>query len=102
MDVKKEVAILHDELIDLRRDFHMYPELGYEEHRTSQIISDYLRQCGLEVANMARTGVVGILRGREPGPTLLLRADMDALPQQEQNQVPYKSKHDGKMHDLRA
>lgn len=98
IDIKKEVRLLKDELIELRRDFHMHPELGYEEYRTSQIVTDYLRECGLEVKNVAKTGVVGLLRGAEAGPTVMLRADMDALPQQEQNDVPYKSKTDGKMH----
>lgn len=98
MDIKKEVALLNDELIALRRDFHMHPELGYEEFRTSKIVSDYLKACGIEVKTVAKTGVVGLLRGKEDGPTVMLRADMDALPQQELNDVAYKSKFDGKMH----
>ncbi|MHB1407441.1 MAG: M20 metallopeptidase family protein [Desulfitobacteriaceae bacterium] len=98
MEIKAEVAELYDELIRLRRDFHQHPELGYEEYRTSDIAAAYLRKCGLEVKKMSKTGVVGLLRGREPGRTLLLRADLDALAQQELNDVPYKSVYEGKMH----
>lgn len=99
MDIKKEIAVLKDELIELRRDFHKHPELGFEEFRTSQIIADYLEELGLEVQrNVAKTGVVALLRGVADGPTLLMRADMDALPVEEENDVPYKSVHKGKMH----
>ncbi len=98
MDVKKEVAQLIGELISLRRDFHMHPELGYAEFRTSRIVAEYLTACGLEVKNVAQTGVVGLLRGGQPGKTVLIRADMDALEQNELNDVPYKSVYDGKMH----
>lgn len=98
MGIREEVAILHDELIHLRRDFHMHPELGYEEYRTSEIVSNYLKECGLEVKNISRTGVVGLLKGKKAGRTVLLRADMDALAQQEFNEVSYKSVHEGKMH----
>jgi len=99
MKVKKEIKNLHDRLIQLRRDFHKHPELGFEEHRTSEIIAKYLEECGFEVKRgLAKTGVVGLLKGNQPGPTLLLRSDMDALPIQEKNDVPFKSINDGKMH----
>ncbi len=98
MRLKREVEALGDELIRLRRDFHMYPELGFEEHRTSGIVASYLENCGLEVQRMAKTGVVGLLRGEKPGQTLILRADMDALPIQEQNNLAYSSRHEGIMH----
>ena len=98
MDIAKLVAGFSDEVIELRRDFHQHPELGLEEHRTSEKVSAYLNQCGLEVCRMNRTGVVGLLRGEQPGPTLLLRADMDALPIQEENDVPYRSLNPGVMH----
>lgn len=98
MKVKEYVKSLEGELIELRRDFHMHPELGFQEYRTSEIIADYLKGCGLEVQPMAKTGVVGILRGNKSGPTVMLRADMDALPIQEENDVPYKSVYPGKMH----
>ncbi|SCY75729.1 M20 metallopeptidase family protein [Alkaliphilus peptidifermentans] len=98
MDIKKEIAELNQELIDLRRDFHKHPELGFEEFRTSEIIANYLKECNLEVKNIAKTGVVGLLKGSEPGFTIMLRADIDALPVQEKNDISYKSIYEGKMH----
>jgi len=76
-----------------RRDFHEHPELGNREFRTSKIIADHLRSLGLEVhEGVAKTGVVGILRGAYPGPVIGLRADMDALPLIERTPVPFASK----------
>jgi len=99
MIIKKQVDDLNGELIRLRRDFHMYPELGFDEWRTSKIVSDYLESLGLEVKRgIAKTGAVGLLRGKQAGRTILLRADMDALPIQEENNLPYKSVNKGKMH----
>lgn len=90
---------MRDELVNRRRDFHMYPELGFEEFRTSGIVADELRALGLEVqTGVGRTGVVGILEGQQDGPTVLVRADMDALPIQERNTVDYISRVAGKMH----
>jgi len=97
-DLKKEVHELEEELITLRRDFHMYPELGYKEYRTSQIVYDYLSSLGLDVKKVAKTGVVGLLRGRQSGKTVMLRADMDALPQNEETEFPFKSVNKGVMH----
>lgn len=75
-----------------RRDFHQHPELSNREVRTSKIVAEQLRAMGLEVrTGIAHTGVVGILRGGQPGPTIALRADMDALPVTEQVDVPFKS-----------
>ncbi|HEY7350154.1 MAG TPA: M20 family metallopeptidase [Ktedonobacterales bacterium] len=99
MDIKQEVAQRHSALIDLRRDFHQHPELAFEETRTAGIIAERLRASGLEVrAGIAKTGVVGVLRGGQPGKTLAIRADIDALPVQEENELPFKSKTPGKMH----
>ncbi len=98
MDISKKVAEHTEEVVELRRDFHRYPELGLQEHRTSEKVSSYLTGCGLEVGCLNRTGVVGLLRGDRAGPTLLIRADMDALPIQEENDAPYKSLHPGVMH----
>lgn len=97
-DIKKEVQGLQEELIDLRRDFHMHPELGYKEFRTSQIVYNYLEELGMEVAKVTETGVVGLLRGSSEGKTILLRADMDALPQEEKTGLSYKSVNKGVMH----
>lgn len=98
LDIKKEIKNLKEELIDLRRDFHMHPELGFEEYRTSQIVEDYLKECGLEVQRVAKTGIVALLKGEKPGKTVLLRSDLDALPIKEENDLLYKSTYKGKMH----
>ena len=90
--------------IALRRDFHAHPELGYEEHRTAEIVAARLRSLGLDVrTGVGGTGVIGILRGAgapsgSHGPTVLVRADMDALPVEEQNGWEWKSATAGKMH----
>ncbi|HEV3250937.1 MAG TPA: amidohydrolase [Puia sp.] len=76
-----------------RRDFHEHPELGNREFRTAKIVADHLRSLGMEVKEgVAKTGVVGILRGSRPGPVIGLRADMDALPIVERTMVPFASK----------
>ncbi|HPR54557.1 MAG TPA: amidohydrolase, partial [Deltaproteobacteria bacterium] len=90
---------LRDEVIRLRRDFHAHPELGFEEKRTSSVIAGYLADLGLEVkTGLAITGVAGILQGDLPGRTVMLRADMDALPVQELNETEYRSTVPGVMH----
>ncbi|HTM58086.1 MAG TPA: amidohydrolase [Candidatus Udaeobacter sp.] len=87
------------ELIDVRRDLHQHPEIAFEEKRTSALVAERLRALGLDVrTGVGRTGVLANIKGGKPGKTVLLRADMDALPIQEQNDVPYRSKHDGRMH----
>jgi hippurate hydrolase len=85
--------------VALRRDIHAHPELGFEEHRTSQMVAELLREWGLEVhTGIAGTGVVGVLRGDTGPRTIGLRADLDALPLQEENRFPHRSQHDGRMH----
>jgi amidohydrolase len=80
------------QVVEWRRDLHQNPELGNREFRTSQKVAEHLKALGLEVkTGIAHTGVVGILRGGKPGPTIALRADMDALPVTEQVDVPFKS-----------
>ena len=86
-----------DEVIKLRRDFHMHPELGFEEERTSGIVREYLENQGIETRLMAKTGVVGDINNGGDR-RIAIRADMDALPINEENDVPYKSKIPGKMH----
>ncbi len=99
MNIKEEIKELEPELINLRRDFHKHPEMGWEEFRTAGIVAEYLRDLGLEVTEgVSKTGVVGLLRGGRPGKTLLLRADMDALPVEEENEFEYKSQNEGLMH----
>ena len=83
----------------LRRDFHMHPELGFEEIRTAGIVAKELRALDLEVTTgIAETGVVALLEGAKPGPVLLLRFDMDALPITEETGAEYASTTQGKMH----
>jgi amidohydrolase len=83
----------------LRRDFHRHPELGFQEVRTAGIVARELRELGLEVSTgIAKTGVVGLLEGARPGPVLLLRFDMDALPILEETGAEYASQNPGVMH----
>ena len=90
---------LADDVVLIRRDLHMHPELGFEEHRTAGIVADRLRALGFEVhEGIGRTGVVGVMRGTRPGRTIMLRADMDALPIVEERSHSYRSQIDGKMH----
>jgi amidohydrolase len=94
----QEIQGCHDELVALRRDFHRHPELGFEEHRTAGVVEAYLQALGLSTRRMAKTGVVALLEGSGPGPVLMLRADMDALPVTEANEVEYRSQNPGVMH----
>ena len=92
------------ELTEWRRDFHAHPEIGYEEHRTSEIVATKLAEWGIEVhRGLGGTGVVGVLRGNRPGGAggnraIGLRADMDALPMQEANDFPHASVNANRMH----
>ena len=76
----------------MRRDFHMHPELGFKEIRTGGIVAKELEALGMEVTKgVGKTGVVGLLEGVKPGPTLLIRFDMDALPMSEDTDAEYAS-----------
>ncbi len=99
IDFMAEAKAMRAELIERRRDFHRHPELAFEELRTAGIVADELGQLGLEVqTGVGKTGVVGILEGAGDGPTLLYRADMDALPIEEESSADYASSESGKMH----
>ena len=90
---------LREELQERRRDFHKHPELSFQETRTAGIVADELRSLGLEVqTGVGQTGVVGILDGANDGPTVLVRADMDALPIAEETGAEYASVNEGVMH----
>ena len=90
---------LIDDVIATRRDLHMHPELGFEETRTAGIVAGRLRTLGFDVhEKIALTGVVGVLKGVRPGKTIMLRADMDALPMDEESDRPYRSRTKGAMH----
>lgn len=98
-EIRTAVEAMNARLIELRRDIHRHPELSNREERTGRLVAERLRALGLEVRYpVARTGVVGILKGDRPGPVVALRADLDALPIQERNDVPYKSEVAGVKH----
>ncbi len=96
------VAVPEDvvrEVVATRRDLHAHPELGFEEHRTAGIVAARLRALGYDVhTGIGQTGVVGVIEGTKPGKTIMLRADMDALPIDEENTVPYASRTPVHMH----
>lgn len=99
LDLLSTAAALRQQLVAWRRDFHMHPELGFQEHRSAGLIADQLRELGYRVqTGVATTGVVGLLEGRRPGPVVMLRFDMDALPLAEENEVEYASQNPGVMH----
>src|SRR4029078_6266201 len=93
---------LHKDITEWRRDLHAHPELLYEVHRTAASVADKLKSLGCEevVTGIGTTGVVGVIKGRTAGPDKVIgmRADMDALPIEEETGLPYKSTVPGKMH----
>ena len=104
MDATTRLNDWHDEMTAWRRDFHAHPEIGFEEHRTSGIVAGKLAEWGIEVhRGLGGTGVVGVVRGRRQGGAggnraVGLRADMDALPMEEANNFPHRSRTPGRMH----
>jgi amidohydrolase len=96
-EIRQRAAQIEDNLIAWRRDIHEHPELGEQETRTAALVAAHLSSLGLEVkTEVARTGVVAILKGGKPGPVVALRADMDALPVKEPEGLPFASKAKGK------
>src|SRR6201997_926667 len=101
MPIVNRVADLHNEIKEWRRDLHAHPELRYDVHRTAGSVAEKLKSFGCDevVPGIGRTGVVGVIRGRKSGSKVIgLRADMDALPLEEETSLPYKSTVPGKMH----
>ena len=98
INIKKEIQKISEHIYSYRRDFHQYPELSFQEYRTAETISKHLESFGIEHrTGVGETGIVGeIVFG--DGPTIALRADMDALPIQEVGDLKYKSKNEGVMH----
>ncbi|MGO4327167.1 amidohydrolase [Cupriavidus sp. 2TAF22] len=95
--IEARAKAVEAQLIAWRRDIHQHPELGNYETRTAELVADHLRKLGMEVeTGVARTGVVGVLKGGKPGPVVALRADMDALPVKERVDVPFASKAKGR------
>lgn len=92
-EIEAAAARLMPKVVEWRRHIHQYPELSNRETKTAKFVEDHLRKLGLEVrTGIAKTGVVGILKGTGPGPVIGLRADMDALPVTERNSLPFASK----------
>ncbi len=99
MRIPNRIAALAPEFAAIRRDLHMHPELGLEEHRTSEIVASRLAEWGIEVhRGLARTGVVGTLRVGSSRRAIGIRADMDALPMEEANEFAHRSRYPGRMH----
>ncbi|MGD1853009.1 MAG: M20 family metallopeptidase [Leptolyngbyaceae cyanobacterium] len=97
--VRSQIQTLQPQLVEWRRHLHQRPELGFEETLTATFITQQLTRWGIaHQTGIAKTGIVATVEGTQPGPVLAIRADMDALPIRELNQVPYRSLHDGKMH----
>jgi amidohydrolase len=98
-NISPQVQALCEDMVALRRDLHQHPELGFQEVRTAGIIAERLRALGYTVrTGLGKTGVTGFLKCGRPGKTVLLRADIDALPIHEQTGAPYASQHPGAMH----
>ena len=99
MKIIERIAEFHDDLTNWRRDIHAHPELGFEEQRTSELVAQKLAEFGCEVfRGIGRTGVIGRLREGASQRAIGLRADMDALPIEEATNLPYRSRHAGRMH----
>ncbi len=97
-NLREDVVDAFDRMVELRRDFHRHPELGFQERRTSAVVESHLKAAGLAPRRLGGTGVVAKIEGRAPGPRRLIRADMDALPVTEQTGASYCSVHEGVMH----
>jgi amidohydrolase len=98
MNVKDIAKKYEDYAIEMRRHFHMNPEPSMEEYETQKKVMEELEKMGIEHFKAAGTGVIGVIKGEKEGKVVALRADMDALELQEENDVPYKSKKEGYMH----
>ena len=97
--ISPEVKELSASMTELRRDLHRHPELGFQEVRTAGIVAERLKALGYTVrTGLGKTGVTGYLKGGKPGKTVLLRADIDALPIHEEAEVAWKSETAGVMH----
>lgn len=97
--LRLEIRILQPQLVEWRRRLHQKPELSFEENLTADFVSQKLQEWGIEhQTGIAKTGIVATIDSGKPGPVLAIRADMDALPIQEENEVCYRSQHNGIMH----
>ena len=95
--LEKEVPEMMESVIEIRRYLHMNPEIGFDTHNTEKLVKEHLSSEGIEILP-SKMGVLGLIKGKDSSKMVALRADMDALCLQEENQVPYCSKHPNKMH----
>lgn len=97
--VRPGIQALQPQVVEWRRRLHQRPELSFREHLTAEFVTQKLHEWGIEhQSGVAKTGIVATINSNRPGPVLAIRADMDALPIQEENEVSYRSQHDGLMH----
>ena len=98
-DIESIADRLTPRLVELRKQLHQHPELAFEEHETARAVTEFLHKLGLQTkTGVGKTGVVALLEGAKPGPTIGIRADMDALPIHEQTGLAFASRLPGKMH----
>ncbi|HBE16981.1 MAG TPA: amidohydrolase [Cyanobacteria bacterium UBA11149] len=98
-EIRLDIRTLHPQIVTWRRHLHQRPELGFQEQLTAEFVAKKLQEWGIEhQTGIAKTGIVATIVGNGKGPVLAIRADMDALPIQEENNVSYRSQHDGMMH----
>lgn len=98
INISNDVLNLKQETINTRRHIHKYPELGFQETKTSELIFNQLTDLGYEVKRIAKTGITALVKGHDESKTIAIRADIDCLPLQELSNTDYKSQHEGKMH----
>ena len=97
--IRPEVEKINEKIIETRRKIHKNPEIKFQEFQTQELILDYLKDFGFQIhKNVGQTGVVAILKGKFPGPCIMLRADMDALPLEEKTGLEFSSKNPHKFH----
>lgn len=97
-EILKEAELLQSELVDIRRELHRHPEVGFDLPYTKSFVIERLKEMGYEPEELGKSGVVAVAGGKREGKTILLRADMDALPMTEEAEVEYRSENDGRMH----
>lgn len=98
-ELDRKIAEIKDELVDMRKDFHRFPEPGFKEYRTARKVAEYMESLGFEVeSGIGGTGVAGLLRGKNEGPTIGIRACLDALAMEECSGVDYASENEGVFH----
>ena len=98
MDINQQIEAYKQYIIDMRRDFHMYPEVAFQENRTSQRLKEELEKMGLEAVSIAKTGVIATIEGKSRDKMVALRADIDALAVEEKNEHSFVSKNKGFSH----